>query len=184
MAKSESEISAEFIALTSPYFRLFPEVYLLHPARGRLRIDFIGQPTCGRWQGNIGFELKHGGIGDSKFSDWSNALAQCVDYSQSRIISDKIGGEDWFGHSLKYVFIFPCPFRIWRRPEPDEDRQHAWARGQVRLAGKFGVGAIEFDDERQDWVFTLGGEPAFWLLKGPTTLGLKHAVGERIGADR
>ena len=184
MAKPESEISKEFTALMSPYFILYPEVQLIHPSKGRLRIDFIGQPTCGRWQGNMGFELKHGGIGDGKFSSWSNAVAQCIDYSQSRIVSDKIGGEDWFGHTLKYVFLFPCPFRVWRRPEPDEDRQHAWVRGQVRLAGKFGVGAIEEDPERDDWVFTLGAEAAFWLKKGPTFLGTKHAVGERIGADR
>lgn len=184
MAKSEAEVSAEFVALMSPYFRLYPEVVMMHPTKGRIRIDFVGQPTCGRWQGNFGFELKHGAIGDGNFSKWSNALAQCIDYAQSRIISDKIGGEEWFGKTLKYVFIYPCTFKIWQHVQPDDDKQHQWARGQVRLAGKFGVGAIEFDSGKNDWVFTLGAEAAFWLKQGPTNLGLKHAVGERIGADR
>jgi len=56
------------------------------------------------------------------------------------------------------------------------------AIGALSIAGKYGVGAVCFDPNREDWLLTLAGNSAFTLKKGVSTLVLKHNVSNRKGS--
>lgn len=181
----EDKVSAYFREAFSPSFTLYPEVMMRMHNSDRIRIDFIGIDKTGKWDGPIGFELKRGSLLADDFSDFSNALAQSIDYSRSVIESD-LDQKRWYGRNPRYVFMFHCPYRIYetQNNQVAMTQRDWWAQGEIKLAGKYGTGAAHFSETKKDWGLFLGGHPAYWLSSGPTFLGMKHAVGEKSGSDR
>lgn len=179
----EAEVSKHFERIFGGTFDLYPQVWMRDPNGSRYRIDYVGREKTGTWQGLVGFELKHGGLCSGSYTDFSAALSQSIDSSRSVINSDTFG-TDWFSKQLRFVFLFPCMFNIYEAdPATDGITVRDWqARGALKLAGKYGVGAIV--RRQHDWVFTLAGHPAYRLNSGPTSLGIKHAIGTRGGSAK
>lgn len=128
----EKEMRQCFERIAGQSFELVSEVYLRHPNADRLRIDYVGREKTGAIQGLIGFELKSAAVATEAFGGWCDAVAQAVDYSKSRIESDFAGDKkDWFGRSLKWVFMFPCPYQIYEQANHSgaTATRDLWAQG-------------------------------------------------------
>lgn len=183
---AEKEIRTYFEALAEPTFTLYPEVFMRTPGGDRIRIDYVGREKTGTVKGLVGFEMKSGTVGSAGFTDFSAAIAQSIDYSKARITSDLVDQSDWFGTTLKYVFQFPCPYRIYEFENSKTVMRRAdmWAQGALKVAGKFGVGAIGYVPSHRDWGCILAGHAAFWMKTGPTDLALRHAKRNQAGSGR
>jgi hypothetical protein len=128
LKRTEIEVTQEFRALASPYFRLLPEVWMKHLDGSRLRMDFLARPQDPSLfpvtPPLIGFEVKRD---HDEFKTLSKALKQAVDYRHSAIDDRRI--PKLCGITPLFVFVYP----------PYEDEENMWA-GAVRLAGRYNVG--------------------------------------------
>jgi hypothetical protein len=183
--ESEKEIAAYFDAQFGGQFEIYREVWLKDPTFRRLRVDRILKERQGRVGGLWAVELKRPLRDSDSFTCFTRSLAQAMDETQSRIESD-VFGTDWFGRQLRFAFVFPCGFHIYEFEAIGTSISigDSWAQGALKLAGKFGVGAISYSHRRRDWGFFLSGHPAYWLREGPTELAQKHAVAIRRGSAR
>lgn len=183
--QAPEEITSKlFRSIVEPSFTLRSEVWLKHHTGNSLRIDYVGFDRTRKIDGPIGFEIKRAGISTDDFSSFSNSLRQAQDYADC-VISDS-RATVWRGHSLRYVFMFPCPYQIyeadnrkWRTSYRD-----LWAQGALKIASQSGVGAMGYVPRKRDWGMFLGGHPAWWMKSGPTHLMLSHKRAEKIGGDR
>jgi hypothetical protein len=186
--ETEKQIAEYFDAQFGEQFEICREVWLKDPLARRLRIDRVLKERQGRVGGLWGVELKRLPQANDGFTCFTTSLAQAVDESQSRVESDVFGADnaDWFGHLLRFTFIFPCPFRTYEFELAGEPVGigESWAQGALKLAAKFGVGAISYSTRRHDWGFFLAGHAIYWLREGPTDLAHKHAVALRRGSNR
>tara|TARA_R110000868_G_scaffold36610_2_gene129818 strand:- start:2 stop:562 length:561 start_codon:yes stop_codon:yes gene_type:complete len=185
---NEKEYSRKFVELFSPHFNLFPSVYMRHPIAGSdLIIDFVGFSRNESVLGPIGFEIKDPLRWDSStghFRGFTSALAQCMDY-QNRLINSQFKDTEYtqfFNTRLRYTFLFPVDPKWAYQFELDESISSNMAQGALKLAGKFGVGAV--CEAKYDWLMTLGGCHAFSLKNGPNDLFYKHAVATRTGSSK
>lgn len=182
----EKSYSSQFVELFSPYFELFPSVYMRHPVAGNdLIIDFVGFEKNNQISGPIGFEIKDPARWDSEqghFTGFTAALAQCIDY-QGRLINSQIKKYPTaFNSRLRYTFLFPVDSTWGHELSPSSPINAVRASGALRLAGKYGVGCA--CQTPKDWALTLGCHPAYWLKSGPTSLFEKHAVNTRTGSAK
>lgn len=188
MALDEKKYSSQFVEIFSPKFDLFPQVYMRHPVVGPdIIVDFVGFYKDDSVLGPIGFEIKDPARWDGRdghFTGFTSSLAQCMDY-QDRLINsqfDMTAYAQHFNSRLRYTFLFPVAPTLAYNFEADESPRSNMSMGALKLAGKFGVGAI--CKAKFDWLMTLGGCHAFSLSKGPTDLFYKHAVATRTGSAK
>lgn len=185
---NEKAVSAKFVEQFGERFDLYPEVWLRHPAYGSsFRIDFIGFDRKKELIGPIGFEIKDperwSGV-EGHFTNFTAAVKQCCDYSEMVINSqfNEKEHDEFVGKRLRYVFLYHVSaawaygFRL-----DDHPSSHR-AIGVLSIAGKYGVGAVCFDPNADDWLLTLAGNSAFSVKKGVSTLLLKHNVSNRKGS--
>lgn len=183
--ENEVEVSKHFEATYGQRFELFPEIWMRNNGGYRLRIDYIGFDKSKQVSGAIGFELKHGVLKSGNFSQFSNAMAQCIDYSQSRIETQLTGHPEAYGWYPRFVFMHPAPFCIYEfRTLGSKNMRDIFAQGQMKLAAKYGVGGSYYDEVTRDWGLFIGGHIAHWMNSGPTQLMVKHAISGRKGAAR
>jgi hypothetical protein len=181
----EPRCSEYFAGKFSGVFDLYPQVNLTTPIGTVNRIDFIGIEKAATVTAPIGFEMKGADTcGMDNFGDFGNALAQCIDYSKSTIASG--APLHLVGSELRFVFLFPCPFWVYETDNRTRKltQAHMWAQGELKLAAKFGVGAVTHVTRKRDWAFILGGHPAYWKSTGFTPLGLNHRKGSHWGSGR
>jgi len=188
---NEQAVSREFVELFSTRFDLYPECWLRHPVAGNsLRIDFIGFDKSEKLSGAIGFEIKDPqrwlGEGDSgsKYTEFSNALSQCIDY-QSMLINSQFSDEKYshfFGQRLRYTFLFPVAVEWAYNQRAIDEKRAQWAAGALRLAAKYGVGAG--CEDKYGWILTIGTHKAFSLRDGVADLMVKHSIASRMGSAK
>lgn len=106
---NEDEARAALESLCENRFHLIPEVNLTHCVTGRrLRIDYIAAPMFdGFPMPFFGIEVKSGvGVKDDQAdSAITKPICQCVDYNNSKICDDRMGGLN--GYPVGTCFVFP-----------------------------------------------------------------------------
>lgn len=180
--ESEAATAPLFEGIIKPSFKFVKEVWMRHFTGARLRIDYVAFDRSGQIPDPIGFELKKGRAVADDFSGFTHAVRQSIDYSKSTIQDSR--AQRCNGASLRYVFVFPCPYQIY---EHDNSRwrtsyRDLWAQGILKLATESGVGAMGYVPRKKDWGLFLGGHPAWWLKSGPTELAKNHSRAKNVGS--
>lgn len=185
---NEAAISEWFTGVASPFFDLYPQCVMRQPVAGQAgRIDFIGFEKTGAFVGPLGFEVKdpqRWGT-DGKFTAFSSAVAQCMDYQQMLIAQQFSDPEHtkFFGTRLRFTFLVPVDETWAWSLRSGESIYSRWAQGQLRLAGKYGVGS-GFVEQHRGLMLTLGTETCFSADNGVSPLMVKHAVSGRVASSK
>lgn len=189
----------------APWFRLEPEVDLIHFDRSGLRIDFIGLPRFEFPVPFVGFEVNTGLL--KQLGDCTKLLGQAIDYNHSRIVDERPALASFKETAVPFCFVwFPGCHKdmmdgllvqnntslvreaVGRVHHYNAEQLALMQAGAIRLAGKFNVGFVVAGTNSQtgqDFIeLNINGAPLWSSYRGVRAMATQFRPSPGRGSQR